>query len=202
MFCFFFYSCLCVCICVCAHVLRPECNSSVCPVLCCLANCGSCYLGHLQHGLPLFYAFHFHVQFRIWRTLSLKDCTWKFNRRCSSFTSLQSTDSSVPPVPPTAILRPTPAEYLRCVAALWWPILWWLRCALSVPTALGPVAPPHTLSLCVYECVWYVRSSDWLNSNEMWNVIRLPAMCHVYLPASHAAKRGQLWKQRAAASSE
>lgn len=201
MFCFFFYSCLCVCICVCAHVLRPECNSSVCPVLCCLANCGSCYLGHLQHGLPLFYAFHFHVQFRIWRTLSLKDCTWKFNRRCSSFTSLQSTDSSVQAVP-TAMLRPTSAEYLRLRCGFYDDQFYddfGAPCLCPQPWALSL---HHTLSLCVCECVWYVRSSDWLNSNEMWNVIRLPAMCHVYLPASHAAKRGQLWKQRAAASSE
>lgn len=149
MFCFLFYSCLCVCISVLMFCGR---NVTALSVLSCLANCGSCYLGHLQHGLPLFYAFHFHVQFRIWRTLSLKDCTWKFNRRCSSFSSLQSTDSSVPPVP-TAILRPTPAEYLR------------LRCGFMMTnfmmTSVRPVcahspgpcrSTTHSLFVCVWVC--------------------------------------------------
>lgn len=164
-----------MCISVCAHVLRPECNSSVCPVLCCLANCGSCYLGHLQHGLPLFYAFHFHVQFRIWRTLSLKDCTWKFNRRCSSFTSLQSTDSSVPPVP-TAILRPTSAEYLRLRCGFYDDQFYddfGAPCLCPQPRALSL---HHTLSLCVCECV--VCALFWLTQLK-WNVKCNPVACHV-----------------------
>lgn len=192
MFCFFFYSCLCVCVLVCVLMFCGR-NVTALSVLSCLANCGSCYLGHLQHGLPLFYAFHFHVQFRIWRTLSLKDCTWKFNRRCSSFTSLQSTDSSVPPVP-TAILRPTSAEYLRLRCGFYDDQFYddfGAPCPCPQPRALSL---HHTLSLCVCECVWYVRSSDWLNSNEMWNVIRLPAMCTCLFACQPCSQKGPTLK--------
>lgn len=59
-------------------------------------------------------------------------------------------------------------------------------------TLVRPVwaVEPWALSLCYCVCVC-VCPSDWLDSNEMWNVIQLPAMCHVYLPASHAAGAGR-----------
>lgn len=175
MFCFFFYSCLCVGVLVCVLMFCGR-NVTALSVLSCLANCGSCYLGHLQHGLPLFYAFHFHVQFRIWRTLSLKDCTWNLIGAAvvSPVFSLQTPQShQSPPLPFSVRLRPSTSD---CVAALWWPILWWLRCALSVPTALGPVASPHSLFVCVWVCV--VCALFWLTQLK-WNVKCNPVACHV-----------------------
>lgn len=162
-----------------------------------LLKCGSCYLGPLAavpatfcfFFLPFtfflffFYAFHFHVQFRIWRTLSLKDCTWKFYGRCSSFWPhgplLAPFSVCRSRVPPGLVSYCQLAGWLadwHYVAFFWWSILWWLWLrSVWLQQAHMPHAtrPPTAL----------------LYLARKWNVKCNPAAakCHVYLPARELA---------------
>lgn len=176
------------------RVLRPEHERWLCPADVCCLNVAAATWGHLQHCLALFvvavgfppflffclvvffYAFYFHVQFRIWRTLSLKDCTWKFYGRCSSFWGPALRRSRV---------RPGLVSY--CQLAGWVADWHYVAFFLMINFMMTLVA------LCLAGCsrATYATRLPMAPAHRLlkWNVKCNPAAakCHVYLPAPELA---------------